>query len=118
VARFDGLKIRKDRTITADNARPEMIKSLRDAGYKVIACEKFAGSVLSGINDVRKYELCIATNSKNLVKEVHNYQKQQLSTRQWIEEPAKNQVDHGMDAIRYGQEYVNRPQFEIAKLEY
>lgn len=113
VARFNQLGIRKDRTITADNARPEMIKSLKDAGYRVVACEKFAGSVLSGINDVRKYELCIATNSKNLVKEVHNYQKQQLSTGQWIEEPAKNQVDHGMDAIRYGQQYVNRPQFSV-----
>lgn len=113
VRRFNELNIRKDRTITADSARPEMITTLRNAGYRVVACEKFAGSVLSGINEVRKYDLCIAANSKNLVKEVHNYQKQQLATGQWIEEPAKNQVEHGMDAIRYGLQYVNRPQFAL-----
>lgn len=113
VRRFNELGIRKDRTITADSARPEMIATLRNAGYRVVACEKFAGSVLSGINEVRKYDLQIAVNSKNLVKEVHNYQKQQLSTGQWIEEPAKNQVEHGMDAIRYGLQYVNRPQFQM-----
>lgn len=83
-----------------------MIATLRDAGYNIIACEKGAGSVLTGINEVRKYELCIATNSKNIVKEVQNYQKQQLATGQWIEEPAKNQVEHGMDAIRYGEQAV------------
>jgi phage terminase large subunit len=113
VEKFDALKIRKDITIIADSARPEMIETLKNAEYRVIGCEKGVGSVLSGINSVRKYELCIAANSKNLVKEVHNYQKQQLATGQWIEEPAKNQVEHGMDAIRYGEQWVRRAQFEI-----
>lgn len=107
VRRFAELNIRKDRTIVADCSRPEMIKTLKDAGYRIVGSVKFAGSVLSGINEVRKHDLQIAVNSKNLVKEVHNYQKQQLSTGQWIEEPAKNQVEHGMDAIRYGLESVN-----------
>ncbi len=106
VAAFDALKIRKDIWIIADNARPEMIQTLKDAGYKIRACEKFAGSVLSGINRIRKYELCIAAGSKNLVKEVHNYQKNQVQGI-WVEEPAKNQVDHGVDSIRYGEQAVD-----------
>ncbi len=105
VAKFDDLKVRKDRKIIADNARPEMIKSLKDAGYNVIPCEKGVGSVLTGINSVRKYELCIAAGSKNLTKEVHNYQKNQIQGI-WVEEPAKNQMDHGLDGVRYGEQAV------------
>lgn len=103
VARFDDLEIRKDLVIVADQARPEMIQTLRDAGYNVIACEKGAGSVLSGINRVRKYQLCISAGSKNLTKEVHNYQKRKVHDV-WIEEPAPNQIDHGMDSVRYGEQ--------------
>lgn len=105
VARFNALAIRRDVPIIADNARPEMIKVLRDNGYNIKPCEKFAGSVLSGINQVRKYNLQIAVNSRNLVKEVHNYQKKQEKGI-WVEEPAKNQIDHGMDAARYGLELI------------
>lgn len=112
VRRFNELKVRKDRVIIADNARPEMIKSLSDAGYRVKPCEKFTGSVLSGINRVRKYNLMIAAGSKNLVKEVHNYQKNQKQGV-WIEEPAPNQVDHGMDAVRYGEQTQEKAIFEI-----
>lgn len=104
VKRFGELGIRKDRHIIADNARPEMIKSLKDAGYKVVACEKFAGSVLSGINNVRKYNIQIVAGSKNLIKEARNYKKNQTPHGIWLEEPAKNQVDHGMDSMRYGEE--------------
>jgi len=115
VRRLNELNIGKDVLIIADNARPEMIKSLKDAGYKIRPCEKFAGSVLSGINDVRKFELHIAAGSKNLTKEVHNYQKRRLPTGQWIEEPAPNQVDHGMDAMRYGAESVNVQPWHVSK---
>jgi phage terminase large subunit len=117
VAKFNDLKVRKDLLIIADNARPEMILSLTNAGYKVRACEKFAGSVLSGINRVRKYNIQIASNSKNLVKEVHNYQKNQVQGI-WQEEPAKNQVDHGMDAMRYAEEATTTPRFEIDQFRF
>jgi phage terminase large subunit len=105
VERFNAEKVRKDRLIIADAARPEMIKSLQDAGYRVQACEKFAGSVVSGINRVRKYTLQIASNSKNLTKEVHNYQKNRIQGI-WVEDPAPRQVDHGLDAVRYGEQAV------------
>jgi hypothetical protein len=36
---------------------------------------KYDGSVLSGINEVRKYNICLAAGSKNLVKEINNYRK-------------------------------------------
>ncbi len=117
VAKFDELKVRKDRWIIADSARPEMIKSLSDAGYKIRACEKWAGSVLSGINSVRKYEIHIAAGSKNIVKEVNNYQKINKDGK-WLEDPAPLQVDHALDAIRYGEQYVDRPKFETTTFRF
>ena len=103
VQMFESLGVRRDRQIIADNARPEMIKSLKDAGYRVKACEKFAGSVVSGINRVRTYNWQIATGSKHLTREAHNYLKNQIQGI-WVEEPAPRQADHGMDAIRYGEQ--------------
>jgi len=114
VARFNSLGVRKDRLIIADNARPEMIKSLKDAGYRVRPCEKFAGSVLSGINNVRKFNIQIASGSKNGNREIHNYQKNQVQGV-WQEEPAKNQVDHFCDAMRYGAEAINIQPWNVGR---
>jgi phage terminase large subunit len=108
VQRFNELRVRKDRTIVADSARPEMIKTLRDAGYRVVGSEKFAGSVLSGINNVRKFSIEICAGSRNLLKEIRNYQKNQLTDGTYVEEPAKNQVEHACDAMRYGIEAVSK----------
>lgn len=93
--------VRKDLWIVCDSASPSIIRTLRDAGYKVQPSLKFAGSVLAGINDVRSFELCIAAGSKELIKESRNYHKNQVKG-EWVEEPEPGQVDHGMDGIRYG----------------
>lgn len=116
VEKFNKIGVRKDRKIIADSARPEMIKSLKDAGYNVTSCEKFAGSVLSGINRVRQYQIQIVAGSRNLVKEIRNYQKNQVQGI-WTEEPAKNQVDHGLDAVRYGEQTQTRGESGFEEFE-
>lgn len=105
--RFDELEIDKTVPIIADSARPEMIKTLKDAGYRVRECEKGAGSVLTGINRVREYDLCIVAGSKNGLRELQNYQKKQLADGRYLDEPAERQVDHFCDALRYGQQAFN-----------
>lgn len=106
---FEGIGVRKDRPIVADSARPEMIRSLRSAGYNVRPTEKGAGSVLSGINSVRTFQICIDPGSREMLKEIRNYQKNQLVSGIWKEEPKPAQVDHLMDAMRYGAQVVARP---------
>lgn len=115
VKRFDTLGVRKDRVIVADSAQPGMIRTLRDAGYNVRACEKFGGSVLVGINDVRKFQFEIVAGSKETIKEVRNYQKGKKND-QWIEEPAPGQVDHAMDAIRYAVQMAVKPKRKVKKV--
>lgn len=103
---FDGLKVRKDRVIVADSARPEMIRTLRQAGYNVRPTKKFAGSVLSGINTVRSYDIYIDPSSREMLREIRNYQKAKLSSGIWLEEPQPNQVCHALDGMRYGPEAI------------
>ncbi|HRH45722.1 MAG TPA: PBSX family phage terminase large subunit [Pyrinomonadaceae bacterium] len=103
IAEFDALGVKKNIKMIADSARPEMIQALKNAGYNCVGCEKFAGSVLSGINRVRNYRICIVAGSKNVFKEIRNYQKKEIYGV-WLEDPAPNQVDHLMDAIRYGEQ--------------
>ena len=114
---FDQIKVRKDRWIVADSARPEMIRTLRKAGYLVRPSIKFAGSVLSGINDVRSFEFCVTPGSKEIIKEVRNYQKQQLSDERWLEEPAPRQIAHSMDAIRYATQMAISPKRKVKKIK-
>lgn len=113
VAEFDKLNVRKDVLIIGDSARPEMIATLKNAGYKVKGAEKGAGSVLTGINRVRKYQICIVAGSKNGIKEIQNYQKKE-SNGIWFEEPAPNQVEHYWDAVRYGEQAtgIHIPDFD------
>ncbi len=108
VKRFEDKAIPKNVKIIADSARPEMIAMLRKAGYDCRPSEKGAGSVLTGINQVRTFSLHIAAGSKELVKEIQNYQKKQTQGK-WQEEPASNQQDHGLDAIRYGIQSLHLP---------
>lgn len=114
VKRFDALKVRKDLVIIADSAQPGLIKTLRDAGYNVIPCKKWGGSVLAGINDVRKFQLEIMAGSKETIKEARNYQKNKVNDK-WVEEPAKSQIDHAMDAIRYGVQKAVAPKRKVKK---
>jgi phage terminase large subunit len=108
IKRFNELGVSKKIKMTADSARPEMIKSLKDIGkFNIVGCEKGAGSVLTGINRIRDYQIIIAPGSKNLFKEIRNYQKREING-QWLEEPALHQVDHLLDAIRYGEQAAGK----------
>jgi phage terminase large subunit len=115
-AEFERVGVRKDRQIIADNARPELIASLKKRGYRIKGCEKGTGSVLTGINKLRNYDINIVAGSKFLISEINNYQKAERFG-QYIEDPAPNQADHALDAIRYGIQAVERVGFGVREFE-
>ena len=112
IKRFGEVGVRKDLKIIGDCSRPEMIKALKDAGYKVEPSEKGAGSVLTGINRLRNYNIQIVAGSKNGIKEIQNYQKKEVHGK-WFEDPAPNQVDHFLDAARYGEQAARIQKWEV-----
>lgn len=89
----------KNAIIYADSSRPELIAHLKKWFPRIIGAEKGPGSVLNGIDFVKKYKLHILRSSLNLIKEIRSYKRRELKGHV-IDEPAKFN-DHLMDAMRY-----------------
>ena len=60
---------------------------------------KGAGSILKGLGVLTSIKPYL--KGKNLIKEVQNYEWQSDGKGNHIEQPAKGQMDHGIDAMRY-----------------
>lgn len=103
IERMNELKISKWIPIIADCARPEMIADLQKAGYIVRPCAKYPGSVVEGINNVKKFNLKYVAGGKNLYKEVQNYGWKEKDGKFRDDEPIDS-VNHLMDAKRYAAE--------------
>lgn len=86
--------------IYADSADPKSIEELKRAGVKVIKAVKGNDSVNAGISKLREYEVYFTRRSKNIRKEVENYQWLMVGGKT-INKPIDD-WNHGLDAIRYG----------------
>lgn len=107
ISKMNNLGVSKSLRITCDNARPEIIQDLVDAGFNAAPCKKYSGSVLDNINRVLGYNLKIAGGSKNLFDEIKNWV-WEMKGNKLIDKP-KDGVDHLMFSILYGTEYLNAP---------
>lgn len=105
--RFNLLGVRKNTLIIADNARPEMIQDISQAGYYIQPCLKYKGSVVDGINRILKYDLKLVRGSKNLFDEIKNYV-WKMKNEKNLDEP-EDGMNHLMDAMRYGTERLSVP---------
>lgn len=92
--------------IICDSARPEMISALRKAGFNALACTKYKGSVLDGINRVKTFTIRPVTGSKNLFREIQTYSWLEKDGNYRDDEP-KDAINHLMDAMRYASETQN-----------
>lgn len=91
--------------IYADSNRPELINLLGKWFYNVTGATKGAGSVLNGIDVVKKYKLHVLKTSLSFIKEIRSYKRREVKGRV-IDEPAKFN-DHLMDTMRYAiNEYI------------
>ena len=72
--RLEELKIPKgDIRIHADRARPENNEALRLCGYKILPGEQNPGSIMAGINAMKKHPIKVWRGSANLQLELENY---------------------------------------------
>jgi len=105
-------------TIRADNSRPETINHVAKSGLRVIAANKWQGSVEDGIKFIRSFEqIVIHPRCKNQIFEARNYK--------WKVDPVTEDVlpiivdkhNHSWDSDRYALEPVikrRRSMFEVA----
>lgn len=83
--------------IYCDNASPDRIAALKQAGYNAVKCRK--GNVEQGINIVRTYNLFTNESNKNINRELSSYSYIQKDG-EYVDK-AERINDHTMDAIRY-----------------
>jgi len=89
---------RKDQPIYADNAEPDRIMEINNAGFWCIPCIK--SSVKDGINDVKSFQIYSLSTNSNFNKEIKTYSWKQDKNDRILEEPVKYN-DHAIDATRY-----------------
>lgn len=96
--------------IVADGARPEIIAEIKRGGYRCIAADKGAGSVLRGIERVSEYQ--VAYDGKDLEREYLSYAWRKKKSGELQDEPQDGN-DHLMDALRYAVDDLSRPRFDF-----
>ena len=96
--------------IVADAARPEIIATIREAGYRIIPADKNAGSVMRGIDRVQQRQ--IIYDGKDLEREYLSYAWRKTRTGESLNEPQDGN-DHLMDALRYAIDDLSKPRFDF-----
>lgn len=107
VAKLATAKVSKNIPIIADSARPEMIASLRSAGYWVEESWKAHGSVKAGIDNVKTFDLRPVGGGKNLFAELNGHSWKNKNGV-WLDEPQAG-LDHLCDGFRYATWYLAKP---------
>ena len=83
--------------IIADNSELRLINELRRSGLNILPVHKKPGSIKSGINKMKNYNIIVCGNSPNLIKEFNQYC--------WVDKGTKevpiDDWNHGIDPIRY-----------------
>lgn len=96
--------------IVADGARPEIIAEIKRGGYRCIAADKGAGSVLRGIERVSEYQ--VMYYGKDLEREYLSYAWRKKKSGELQDEPI-DAFNHALDAVRYAVDDLRKPRFDF-----
>ena len=96
--------------IVADAARPEIIAEIKAQGFRIVGADKNPGSVLRGIDRVKQEQ--IIYDGKDLEREYLSYAWRTKRSGEVLDEP-QDGMDHGVDAIRYAIDDLQRPRFDF-----
>lgn len=99
VLRNAGLQRRADR-IVCDSAAPEQIETLYRDGWNVFPCKKGRGSVMGGIDLMKRYNIHLVSPSEHLVNEFYNYTWEKDRNDKSLDIPIDD-FNHAIDACRY-----------------
>ena len=98
--RFEELGISKNAKIKADQSRPDQITELRTEGYNISATPKGPGSIVGGIDLMKRFPIKVHRGSTNLQVELQQYAWKKHSSGSTLNEP-EDKWNHGIDAARY-----------------
>lgn len=111
---FNKLGIDNTRPIICDNNRPSKIIALRKAGFDyAVACRKWKGSIVDGIDLLNSLDVYYTSTSDNLKYEQENYSRKVDRYGIVLEEP-EDTDNHLLDPTRYVAEFLQSE--EIIKI--
>ena len=88
--------------IMSESADPRLISEISNAGLEIYPVIKGQGSVEASISVIQGYKILVTERSVNLIRELKNYTWEfDDKTKKFINQPAKGQADHLLDAFRY-----------------
>lgn len=102
--------------VICDSAEPKSIEELRRLGIKAIGSDKGKGSIMAGIDFLKRSNVVITSRSHNIRKENRYYQWQQTKDGKFINIP-KDFMNHCIDCMRYSQSF-NIPTIENKSKSY
>lgn len=99
----------QDKALTiADSSEPKSIDEIASYGVNIIGAKKGKDSIKQGIQFVQSQNVFVTKRSTNIWKEYRNYLWITDKEGKIINEP-QDFLNHTLDAIRYAEDYSNRP---------
>jgi len=89
-----------DEPVICDSAEPKSIAELNKFGIYAIPADKKPGSIMAGIDYLKRNKILVTQRSLNIIKENKYYQWKEDKEGKIINQP-KDWMNHSIDAIRY-----------------
>lgn len=99
-AKLAAAGISKNIEIIADSAEPKSIEELRRLGWHISAAKKGPDSINNSIDILKRYQINITRNSKNLTNELRRYKWKTDRSGRTLNEPVDT-WNHLIDPLRY-----------------
>jgi len=99
-AKYEEFELARNAEIIADSAEQKSIQELNVFGWNVFEAIKGKGSIILGIDVLKRYKINITAGSKNIINEFNNYAWKKGRDGEYQNTPIDN-FNHAIDAIRY-----------------
>lgn len=90
----------KGETIICDSAEPKSIQELKLLGINAIPADKKPGSIMEGIDYLKRHNVLLTRNSSNILTEYKHYKWQKDRDGNFMNKPV-DMFNHAIDALRY-----------------
>jgi phage terminase large subunit len=86
--------------VICDSAEPKSIQELKLLGINAIPADKKPGSIMEGIDYLKRHNVLLTRSSSNVWKEYKHYKWQKDRDGNFLNKPV-DMWNHGIDALRY-----------------
>ncbi|MCP4266230.1 MAG: PBSX family phage terminase large subunit [Candidatus Brocadiaceae bacterium] len=101
---YDQIPRAREFSITADNARPELISHMKNNGFRIKAAQKGPKSIEDGIEFIKDFDVIIHPRCTGVIEEFKLYSYKVDKTTGQVLPDILDKYNHYIDGIRYGLE--------------